>query len=42
MIAAVASKGRQAMAHAMVHAIDELDLAALGRALWRRKGDLLR
>src|SRR5258705_4609677 len=34
MIAAVASRGR----HAMVHAIDELDLAALGRALWRRKG----
>src|SRR6266705_42249 len=34
MIAAVASKGR----HAVVHAIDELDLAALGRALWRRKG----
>ena len=34
MIAAVASKGR----HAMAHAIDELDLAALGRALWRRKG----
>jgi uncharacterized protein involved in exopolysaccharide biosynthesis len=34
MIAAVASRGR----HAVVHAIDELDLAALGRALWRRKG----
>ena len=34
MIAAVASKGR----HAVVHAIDELDLAALGRAMWRRKG----
>jgi len=34
MIAAVASKGR----HAVVHAIDELDVAALGRALWRRKG----
>jgi len=34
MIAAVASRGR----HAMVHAIDELDLAALGGALWRRKG----
>jgi polysaccharide biosynthesis transport protein len=34
MIAAVASRGR----HAMVHAIDELDLAALGRALWCRKG----
>src|SRR5215510_9852485 len=34
MIAAVASRGR----HAMVHAIDELDVAALGRALWRRKG----
>src|SRR5947199_694857 len=33
MIAAVA-RGR----HVMVHAIDELDLAALGRALWRRKG----
>ena len=34
MIAAVASRGR----HAVVHAIDELDLAALGGALWRRKG----
>src|SRR5215470_2747591 len=34
MIAAVASRGR----HAVVHAIDELDLAALGRSLWRRKG----
>src|SRR4051795_8870101 len=34
MIAVVASRGR----HAVVHAIDELDLAALGRALWRRKG----
>jgi tyrosine-protein kinase Etk/Wzc len=34
MIAAVASRGR----HAVVHAIDELDVAALGRALWRRKG----
>src|SRR5262245_24475879 len=34
MIAAVASRGR----HAMAHAIDELDLGALGRALWRRKG----
>ncbi len=34
MIAAVASRGR----HAVVHAIDELDLAALGQALWRRKG----
>src|SRR5882672_2295292 len=34
MIAAVASRGR----HAMVHAIGELDLAALGGALWRRKG----
>jgi uncharacterized protein involved in exopolysaccharide biosynthesis len=34
MIAAVASKGRDAMAHA----IDELDLGALGWALWRRKG----
>src|SRR5215470_11534483 len=34
MIAAVASRGR----HAMAHAIDELDLAALGRSLWRRKG----
>jgi exopolysaccharide transport family protein len=34
MIAAVASSGR----HAMAHAIDELDLAALGRALWHRKG----
>src|SRR5262245_39755024 len=34
MIAAVASKGR----HAVVHAIDELDVAALGVALWRRKG----
>jgi exopolysaccharide transport family protein len=34
MIAAVASRGR----HAMVNAIDELDLAALGHALWRRKG----
>src|SRR5262245_65479091 len=34
MVAAGASRGR----HAMVHAIDELDLTALGRALWRRKG----
>jgi succinoglycan biosynthesis transport protein ExoP len=34
MIAAVASRGR----HAVVHAIDELDLTALGGALWRRKG----
>src|SRR6266705_4893139 len=34
MIAAVASRGR----HAVAHAIDELDVAALGRALWRRKG----
>jgi uncharacterized protein involved in exopolysaccharide biosynthesis/Mrp family chromosome partitioning ATPase len=34
MIAAVASRGR----HAVAHAIDELDMAALGRALWRRKG----
>src|SRR5690349_9567214 len=34
MIAAVASRGR----HAMAHAIDEMDLAALGHALWRRKG----
>jgi polysaccharide biosynthesis transport protein len=37
MIAAVASRGRQVMSQAMGHAIDELDLAALGRALWRRK-----
>src|SRR5262245_32721695 len=37
MIAAVASRGR----HAVVHAIDELDVAALGRALWRRKGRIL-
>src|SRR3954471_1565618 len=34
MIAAVASRGR----HAVASAIDELDLAALGGALWRRKG----
>ncbi len=34
MIAAVAAKGRNVMAHA----IDDLDLGALGRALWRRKG----
>jgi uncharacterized protein involved in exopolysaccharide biosynthesis len=34
MITAVASKGRYAVAHA----IDELDVGALGRALWRRKG----
>src|SRR5215831_18761829 len=34
MIAAVASRGR----HAVAHAIDELDVAALGRTLWRRKG----
>jgi polysaccharide biosynthesis transport protein len=34
MIAAVASRGR----HAVAYAIDELDVAALGRALWRRKG----
>src|SRR5215470_8946697 len=34
MIAAVASRGR----HAVAHAIDELDVAALGQALWRRKG----
>ena len=34
MIAAVASRGR----HVVAHAIDELDMAALGRALWRRKG----
>ena len=34
MIAAVASRGR----HTVAHAIDELDVAALGQALWRRKG----
>jgi polysaccharide biosynthesis transport protein len=34
MIAAVASRGR----HVVAHAIDELDVAALGQALWRRKG----
>src|SRR5215467_8593509 len=34
MIAAVASRGR----HAVAHAIDELDVGALGRALWHRKG----